>query len=237
MAIENMHFVPDDHNLELDVAIRSGNRNAVFNLFRYWWAWAIANHVHGRDATVWDMGCGCGYGSRIMAEQREGQVFGFDYDRDGLSTGARHYAHESVRLHMMNLDMPWFSTPDLQAFSVGDAFRPDVIVCFETLEFLQHREMFLLNCSRVLKPDGLLLLSMPFAPDTNYRPAWQAHRMLYSPADCRDLVHAFFDFHVSSSEDSFPGRKFMQSTQALLPADVRVGDNLIMASRSRFSKG
>ena len=118
------------------------------HLHRYAWCSPLAE---GRD--VLDIACGEGYGSAMLA-RRARSVKGMDIDHGTVAHARSTYSD------ITNLD-----------FSVGDAARipledncVDMVVSFETIEHHdRHREM-LSEIRRVLRPDGILVISSPNRP-------------------------------------------------------------------------
>jgi SAM-dependent methyltransferase len=109
---------------------------------RYWWA---AQAVSGR--TVLDAACGAGYGSAILAEAGATRVVGVDLDPAAIAGRDPEANVEYV-------------VGDVRKLPLGDdAF--DVVVCFETIEHIADGDAALREFRRVLRPDGVLLLSSP----------------------------------------------------------------------------
>lgn len=104
--------------------------------------------VRGRQ--VLDAACGEGYGSALLADAAD-RVTGVD-----ISETAIGHAQERYR-EVANLD---FQTGDCTRLDFPDRHF-DGIVSFETLEHLAEQEAMLGEFRRVLKPDGLLILSSP----------------------------------------------------------------------------
>ena len=103
-----------------------------------------------RGKSVLDVACGSGYGSEVLAQAGAHSVVGVD-----LSPEASRYADGRY-------------SSDSTSFLAGDAehlpFRAasfDVIVSFETIEHLHDPFSFLSEVKRLLKPDGLLVISSP----------------------------------------------------------------------------
>jgi SAM-dependent methyltransferase len=107
-----------------------------------------ANFVAG--AEVLDVACGAGYGSALLARQAK-HVVGADIAPEAIAHARASYAT------IANLE---FRQADCAALPFADASF-DAVVSFETIEHIQAQETFLDEVSRVLRPDGLFVLSSP----------------------------------------------------------------------------
>lgn len=123
------------------------------------------------SATVLDVGCGCGYGSFILANSGF-QVKSTDIDQGALDYGSEHYGHPNVRRYQKNWE------EDL--LPVVDA-----IVAFEVIEHLQNPIRFCYEASR----HATLMLGsvpnqdvVPFDVDKHHR-----HFRHYSPDQLTEL--------------------------------------------------
>lgn len=103
--------------------------------------------VKGLD--VLDAACGEGYGSHMMSSVAK-SVTGVDIAKDAIAHAKKHY-HEPnlqfIEANVLSMDLP------------DNSF--DVVVSFETLEHLGEQEELLAEFRRVLKPDGVLIISTP----------------------------------------------------------------------------
>jgi SAM-dependent methyltransferase len=108
----------------------------------------VAPLVSGRE--VLDVACGEGYGSALIA-RHAARVTGADIAPSAIAHARKRYA--SLR----NLE---FREGDCAALPFADASF-DVVVSFETLEHIKAQEAFLDEARRVLRPDGLVVLSCP----------------------------------------------------------------------------
>ena len=86
------------------------------HVLRYRWAAAVLKP----GSTVIDVGCGIGYGARILAEAGL-KVFAVDVDRETIAYACEHYAHQNIQFvacDVAGLDLP----------------AADAAVCFEMVE-------------------------------------------------------------------------------------------------------
>lgn len=142
------------------------------HLHRYAWAAAFAN---GRR--VLDAACGEGYGSALLARSGA-RVLGLDIDASSVAHARTRYGIQP--------DLE-FAQADVTALDhLADASF-DLIVSFETLEHVQAQERMLAGFRRLLKPDGMLLLSSP--DKRNYSDARGYHNEFH----VRELYREEFD--------------------------------------------
>lgn len=119
----------------------------VEHLHRYLFA---RNMLNGLD--VLDIACGEGYGSRILSDTAK-TIVGVDIDQAIIDRASRVHGTDTVRfLHGSCLSIP------LEDDSV------DAIVSYETVEHIEDHAGFMSEIRRVLRKDGLLIMS---TPDTN----------------------------------------------------------------------
>lgn len=104
--------------------------------------------VKGRQ--VADVACGEGYGAALLAGAAD-SVVGVDIDPASVAHARQRYAD------IANLR---FECADATRLPFADASL-DAIVSFETIEHLHAQTELIAEFARVLKPDGLLILSSP----------------------------------------------------------------------------
>src|SRR5579863_1235822 len=114
------------------------------HLHRYCFARLLCR---GKD--VIDVASGEGYGAALLAQVAR-SVVGIDFAADAVRHAAGAYRRPN--LHFVRGDAVQLPLP-------GDS--ADVVVSFETLEHLYAQERFLAEIRRVLRPDGLLVISSP----------------------------------------------------------------------------
>jgi len=120
----------------------------------------VASMVAGRE--VLDAGVGEGYGAAMLAKSAA-SVVGIDIEPDVIEHAAA--AYPSVR----------FQTGDLLALPFPDASF-DAVVSLQVIEHLQRPREFVSECARVLRPNGVLVLSTP-------------NRLTFSPTGIRNPFH------------------------------------------------
>jgi len=102
-----------------------------------------------RGKRVLDIACGEGYGAALLAREAA-HVTGVDLSAQAIAHARATYG--SPRLE--------FAEGSCTRIPMGDA-SVDVAVSFETLEHIGEHEAFVGELARVLRPDGVLILSCP----------------------------------------------------------------------------
>jgi SAM-dependent methyltransferase len=118
---------------------------AYEHLHRYAYATTLA-----KDKRVLDLACGEGYGSNMLASAAA-SVVGIDIDQTAIQHASDKYASKTLR----------FLTGSISSVPIPDNHSFDVIVCFEAIEHVEDHEKLLGEVKRLLKPDGVFLVSTP----------------------------------------------------------------------------
>ena len=122
----------------------SGGVVELEHLHRYKFA---LKYALGKD--VLDIACGEGYGCRLLAEIAN-KVVGVDLDADAIRHAKNAYRDDNIDFHVG--DCIKIPLPDQSI---------DLVTSFETIEHHnQHQEM-MLELKRIMKPDGILIISTP----------------------------------------------------------------------------
>lgn len=125
------------------------NFSTDYQWYEHWHRYHfIKSLVKGK--VVADIACGEGYGSSLLASVAK-TVTGIDLDKNTIELAQEKYSSHS------NLNYLQSNALDLNIND--DCF--DVVVSFETLEHLYEHQELLEEFKRVLKPDGLLIISTP----------------------------------------------------------------------------
>lgn len=104
-----------------------------------------------QDKVVLDAACGTGYGTNIMSEVAN-TVYGLDISNEALQYAEDHYGNNKIS----------YIQGSIEKLEFPDNFF-DVVVSFETIEHVDEELQlkFLKEISRVLKEDGILIMSTP----------------------------------------------------------------------------
>ena len=116
--------------------------------YEHWHRYAMAAAL-AKDSVVLDLACGEGYGAHLLAQHAR-EVTGVDCDAKTVAHAQRTYQRANLR----------YVLGDATAVPAPD-HSFDLVVSFETLEHLAEQEQMLDEFRRVLKPDGVLLISSP----------------------------------------------------------------------------
>lgn len=125
---------------------RMNKNTEIEHLCRYKYA---KQFVKGKR--VLDAACGSGYGSKMLAEKAE-SVIGIDISEETIQYACDNYLTSNVE----------FMVGSIEKLPFEDNFF-DVVVSFETIEHVneQIQNSFLKEIKRVLKDDGILIMSTP----------------------------------------------------------------------------
>lgn len=107
-----------------------------------------SKYVKGKN--VLDISCGTGYGSKILCEAGATKVVGIDISSEAIDFAKTHYQMKGLEFKVGNI---------LDIDSPENYF--DVITCFETIEHIKNQEKAFAELRRVLKSEGLLIISSP----------------------------------------------------------------------------
>ena len=117
--------------------------------YEHWHRYALARQL-SQHRSVLDVACGEGYGSAMLAENAE-RITGVDISVDAIRHARSRYGHQA------NLE---FIAASCDRLPFPDASF-DLAISFETIEHIETQQAFIAELARVLRPDGVLLLSSP----------------------------------------------------------------------------
>lgn len=107
----------------------------------------INSYCNLANKNVLDVGCGGGILSESMAREKA-IVTGIDAELNAINVAKIHAEQQGIALDYHCTAIENFSSSSF-----------DVITCMEMLEHVQHPELIIEHCERLLKPGGYLFLS------------------------------------------------------------------------------
>lgn len=141
------------------------------HMHRYAWS---TRFCEGKD--VLDIACGEGYGSALLAAHAS-TVVGVDIAHEAVAHASEKYVSQA------NLRFLQGSATAIPL----DSQSVDVAVSFETVEHLAQQSEMLSELRRVLKPDGLLIISSPnrkvYSEDRNYVNEYHVKELYFEEFD------------------------------------------------------
>ncbi|WP_394758880.1 class I SAM-dependent methyltransferase [Flavobacterium sp.] len=161
------------------------NRIAIEHLHRYS---MVFDYV--KDKVVLDIASGEGYGSNLLSEHAT-FVYGVDIDEKCINDAKLKYKKNNIEFKTGNT-----SKIPLENGSI------DVVLSFETIEHHDEHEEMMMEIKRVLKPNGLLIIS---TPDKLYysdkrKVENEFHVKELYKEEFTDLISKYFDFKQMLSQ-------------------------------------
>jgi len=151
--------------------------STVAHLHRYSHA---LEYVQGK--VVLDIACGEGYGTNMLGEKAS-FVYGVDISDEAIG-------HAQLKYNKQNIKFIKGSTDEIPLKDES----VDVIVSFETIEHHDKHHEMISECKRVLKKDGIFIISSPdkyyYSDSRNYKNAYHV-KELYQQ-EFYELVKTYF---------------------------------------------
>jgi glycosyltransferase involved in cell wall biosynthesis len=122
-----------------------GSQMHYEHLHRY----ALAAHF-AKGKRVLDLACGEGYGTYMLAKKAE-YVAGVEIDNPTVQHARSRYSKDNLE----------FIEGSILAVPIESEKKFDVVVCFEVIEHIAEHDKLLSEVKRLLKDDGLLIVSTP----------------------------------------------------------------------------
>jgi len=108
----------------------------------------VSNYIKNKN--VLDAACGTGYGSEFLSKIGAKSVTGLDRSKTAISYAKSNYENPNLKFEVGNVEKTHFKSNTF-----------DVVVALEILEHLSNPMDFLVECQRILKSDGCLVISTP----------------------------------------------------------------------------
>lgn len=164
---------------------------------------AMLEHLHRyamlyeivKGKSVLDIACGEGYGSNILSDNAA-HVIAIDIDATTIEKASIKYKKENIS----------FKKGVIENIACEDK-SVDVIVCFETIEHVSDHNKVISEFKRVLKTDGLLVISTPdkliYGKKTNSGNSF--HKKELYENEFKKLISENFHSFAFYKQKSFPG--------------------------------
>ncbi|MDN3548731.1 class I SAM-dependent methyltransferase [Mucilaginibacter aquaedulcis] len=184
------------------------NENTVEHLHRY-----SLSLPYACDKVVLDIACGEGYGTNLLSEVAK-FAFGVDICEVAIKAARNKYKRH-------NLSFLTGSTEKvpLEPSSI------DVVISFETIEHHDRHDEMLLEIKRILKPDGILIMSSPdrkyYTDETGYNNPFHV-KELYAD-QFRKLILRYFK-NTTFLNQRFLTGSVMIAEDSLQAAQIHCGD-------------
>jgi 2-polyprenyl-3-methyl-5-hydroxy-6-metoxy-1,4-benzoquinol methylase len=130
------------------------------------------------NGTVLEVGCGEGYGMKLLAPKAK-KYLAIDKYNTPIDSDLPDF--EKITFQQMNV-------PPFEGIE-GDSF--DYIVSFHVIEHIEDDEFFSRELYRVLKPGGKVILTTPNIKMSLSRNPW--HVREYTPSELYNLLDGIFD--------------------------------------------
>lgn len=137
---------------------------------------AVIELVKGKK--VLDVASGAGYGSQMLARSAA-SVDGLDYSQDAVDYAKDHFPLDNLR----------YKLGDAQNMPYSDG-EFDVVVSLETIEHIPDPESFVREVKRVLKPEGVFIVSTP--NDDEFMDGNEFHVHEFQFKELSDLITSNF---------------------------------------------
>jgi len=102
-----------------------------------------------KDKVVLDIASGSGYGTQMLAQYAK-KVYGVDVSEEAIEYSKANFAAKNVE----------YKVGDGESIPLEDN-SVDVVITFETIEHIKDYNRFMDEVMRVLKPDGVAIVSTP----------------------------------------------------------------------------
>jgi len=137
-----------------------------------------------QGALVLDVGCHSGIMGEVLKNRKQAKVIGIDTDTDAL-----HIARERLQAALLiNIEQS-----DWAEHLKNEGYHNfDTILFGDVLEHTQHPERILLQAKEILKPDGIVIVSVPNIAHWRVRFGLLFGRFDYTESGILDRTHLRF---------------------------------------------
>lgn len=184
-----------------------GEVSLVFSRHEYAYRYAL-QFVGEKD--VLDVGCGTGYGCKILAAQAR-HVVGIDHDAGAIAYCRTHFDAPNLV----------FKQADVTSLKINSEF--DVAVSFQVIEHVHDTDDFVRRMKQAVRPKGLILITTPnvksSAPGGDVNP-FHLSEMNYEQFTSLISRH-FSDYRMLGV--GYPSRNWLRSMIQKLPLYRKIG--------------
>lgn len=169
LGYDGERLVPDDQRLK---------NLLVEDLAKFHFA-----NQYATDKLVLDAGCGAGQGTAHLAHSGARYVIGIDISPEAMTYARGHYAEPGLA----------FGRMDAARLGFRDCIF-DLVTSIEVIEHLLDPESYVAGIRRVLKDDGMLVLSTPnkYISSPTSGTLWPHHIHEFYPEELEALLARYF---------------------------------------------
>lgn len=132
-----------------------------------------------KNKKILDIGCGVGYGSKILSEAGAKSVVAFDIADDAIEHAMKYYNASNIYYH----------SASATTFDFGEKVF-DIATCFELIEHVEDQHAVLRRIARSLKPEGILFISTP-RPLDSLRAPFHIHELAFE--EFNKILKGYFE--------------------------------------------
>lgn len=160
------------------------------HLNRYYF---VVHQIDLKGKTVLDIASGEGYGSNIIAKHAS-KVIGVDINFEAIEHAKNKYKANNIE----------FIQGSVVKIPMGDS-SVDVVVSFETLEHHDKHDEMMLEIKRILRKNGILMISSPNKQHfSNFeKNSFHVKELFYE--EFKDLMNQYFSKTIFYVQRSFVG--------------------------------
>lgn len=133
-----------------------------------------------KNKTVLDVASGSGYGTKMIAQAAR-KVYGVDISQEAIKYSQKYYSAANIE----------YLVGDGSKLPLEDG-KVDVVTSFETIEHIADYKTFLSETKRVLKPEGLLVVSTP--NDLEFIPGNHFHLHQFTEQELKQLLRKYYKY-------------------------------------------
>lgn len=136
------------------------------------------------DKVVIDVACGCGHGSKLIAEQAS-QVYGYDISPEAVEFANKHNSGSNISYDVCDIrKLPHWPQ------------SVDTVVSVEVFEHVTEIEQVVTEVHRVLKPQGFWCFTTPNGERYPDHRIVQWHVKHYTRSELQELLSPYFSIHI-----------------------------------------